>query len=209
MQVSAGGAVRQMKQGGSVACVALALVAWAATTNAAGLVLTAEQHRILRAGGTIVAVDGDPGGAAGTVMAAIDVAAPPATLWAGMVDCERASAFVKGLERCRVLEVDPAGRWDVREHVVSWLWFMPRTRSEFRSDYEPYRAIRFRRTGGDLRTLEGEWRLEPLSDGRRTRLTYMARVDPGVPLPAAMVRAAIESELPKTLEALRDAVTRR
>lgn len=165
--------------------------------------LSPEQIATLATGSAVVDVTADPEGGAGVVRAAIDIPAEPGQVWATMIDCERAPRFVKGLKSCRVLERDNAGLWDVREHIVQWLSLLPSTRSEFRSEYVQERSIRFRRTGGDLKALDGEWQLMPLKQGRGTRLTYVARVDPGLPLPDAMVRAAIEADLPRTLEALR------
>lgn len=175
-------------------------VAWAGE-----FLLSAEQRAILNAGEAVVVVGPDPRGAAGLIMAAIDIPVAPRQLWTTMLDCERASQFISGLKSCRILDRDPQGTWDVREHLVQWLWVMPTTRSEFRSEYTLDRRISFQRTGGDLKTLEGEWRLAPVSGRNATRLTYMVRIDPGVSLPGPMVRAAIETDLPKTLKALRDA----
>ena len=123
-----------------------------------------------------------------------------------MLDCERARRFFAGLEVCRVLQESPDKSWDIREHQVRWLWFLPMVRSVFRSDYVPVREINFRRVEGDLKQLEGQWRLEPIKNGTSTRLHYTARVDPGFPVPNSVVRASLESDIPKTLKALREEV---
>jgi len=181
------------------------------TTNAYSgeINLTKEQSIILKLDGLITMVEPDPKGAAGMVQAVIDIPVPPSTLWETMLDCKGANRFIKGLKRCRILKEDPKGNWDVREHVVSWLALMPTTRSEFRSDYLKNRSIKFMRTGGDLKILEGEWNLKPVQRGTKTRLTYMARIDPGTILPSSMIRAVVETDLPKTLKALRKEAIRR
>ena len=91
--------------------------------------------------------------------------------------------------------------------MVNWLWPLSSVRSVFRSDYEPFAAIHFRKIDGDLKSLAGTWRLQPIRDGRATRLSYDARIDPGVPLPDFLVQGAIESELRDTLAGLRREVT--
>lgn len=186
---------------------ALALLTMIHPTVAETFKLTKEQIAVLTTGRTVVDVMADPGGSAGVVRAAIDISAPPSQVWATMIDCDRAPRFVRGLKSCRILARDETGQWDVREHIVQWLSLLPSTRSEFRSEYVRDQRIRFRRTGGDLKALDGAWQLEPLRQGQGTRLTYVARVDPGLPLPGAMVRAAIEADLPRTLEALRHEAT--
>jgi ribosome-associated toxin RatA of RatAB toxin-antitoxin module len=136
------------------------------------------------------------------------VPAPPARVWAAMTDCTRALKFLRGLVGCRIIERDPAGAWDVREHVVSWISLLPNVRSVFRSEYVVNRSIAFRRVSGDIDVMEGVWQLEPLRNGAATRLRYTARVGKDTYVPASIIRSAIESDVPKTLRSLRDEVLR-
>lgn len=170
--------------------------------SAGELGLGSDQLDALKRGEAIVTVRS--AGSAGVVAAAIDIPVSPAVLWSAMLDCGRAARIVSGLSSCRVLERDPKGQWDVREHVVRWSWLMPSTRSVFRSVYEPPQRIRFNRVAGDLKSLDGEWVLQELPGGEATRVHYMATVDPGIPVPRPLLRAAIESDVPRTLKALRD-----
>ncbi|MBO6550859.1 MAG: SRPBCC family protein [Rhizobiales bacterium] len=187
----------------------LTFISFTSIANAGNIKLTSNQQAYLQKGGLLSAVTPDPNGAAGMVQAVIDIPVPPSVLWQTMLDCKGTNKFIKGLKKCAILARDPKGKWDIREHVVSWLALMPTTRSEFRSVYSKHKSIKFSRTGGDLKTLEGEWNLEPINKGKTTRLTYMARVDPGTFLPPSMIRAAVEADLPKTLKALRDEAIRR
>lgn len=123
-----------------------------------------------------------------------------------MLDCARAETFVRGLKRCRILARDPAGAWDIREHIVSWIALFPQIRSVFRSEYTLERKITFRRTEGDIDVLEGMWQLQPIRAGAATRLRYRARVGKDTIVPDVMIRTAIESDVPKTLRRLRDEV---
>lgn len=157
----------------------------------------------LQAGAAVVDVRPDPEGASGLVRAIIDIPAPPKRVWEVMLDCVHSRRAIPALTSCRVLERGTDGRYDIREHVVQWLWPLPSVRSVFRSDYQPYEHIAFKRIEGDLALLEGEWRLVPLNDGKSTRLFYRARMTPGWAVPDAIARAAIESDVPKTLAALR------
>ena len=187
-------------------CAAAGLVSPAA---AQAVALDRDALARLKAGEVIVEVTPDPQGAAGLIAAVIDIAAPPKVVWSAMTDCERSKRTLPALKVCRVIEQGPDGRYDVREHVVQWIWPLPAVRSVFRSDYKPFERIEFKLTGGDLKVMEGEWRLEALKSGAATRLSYRARITPGWPVPDALVRGALLSDIPNTLTALRREATGR
>lgn len=185
------------------------IMVWLSPAIAAERTYDAEQLRRLKAGEVLVDVRADPQGATGLITATIDIKAPPQVLWAVMLDCERSKRITPSLKVCRVTQKSNDGLSDVREHVVQWVWPLPAVRSVFASQYRPFEQIRFQRIEGDLEFLEGIWQLEPLRQGAATRLTYTARITPGWPVPGALVRSAIEADIPKTLTALRAEVTGR
>jgi len=102
-----------------------------------------------------------------------------------------------------VLKRDPAGRWDIREHKVSWMWFLPDVISVFRSDYEPPKRLRFHRISGTLKRSQGEWLLETMDGGRATRVIYESTVAADIPAPQFVVEAALKRDIAKILRALR------
>jgi carbon monoxide dehydrogenase subunit G len=138
-----------------------------------------------------------------TIRASIEIAASRTKVWAIMTDCARAVHFVPGLKSCRVLERDPAGRWDIREHTVSWMWFLPNVRSVFRSDYKAPERLRFHRISGTLRRSDGEWRLDSIEAGNATRVTYRATVSADVPAPHFIVEAALKRDIANVLRHLK------
>lgn len=146
-----------------------------------------------------------PTSAADTVQihAAIDIAAPRAVVWAVMTDCARAMHFIPGLQSCRVLERDPAGRWDIREHRISWMWFLPDVRSVFRSDYDAPKRLHFHRISGTLKRSEGEWRLDAIDGGRATRVVYDATLSAYIPAPDFMVESALRRDIATVLRRLK------
>ena len=148
----------------------------------------------------------DSGEADGQIEAVIDVAAPPAKVWTVMLDCQRALKFMEGLKSCRVLERGPNDAWDIREHKSKWLAILPELRSVFRSEYLRDKEIKFQRVAGDIKVLQGGWRLEPLTGGTSTRLTYHSRIGISAPIPGFILRGALESDVPKRLKALREDV---
>ncbi|MGZ3376002.1 MAG: SRPBCC family protein [Phenylobacterium sp.] len=147
-------------------------------------------------------VEVSPGadGSSGVILAAIDVAAPQAVVFAVMTDCDLAPKMVANLKSCRVLERDPQGRWDVREEV-SKMTFAPSVRMVYREDFDPPRAMAFHRTGGDLNIFEGDWKLEPRGD--QIRVTYQARVAAPFAVPGWIARLALRRDVPMALLELR------
>jgi len=151
-----------------------------------------------------VTVTADPRGAAGIIHGQIDVNAPRAVVWAIMVDCARVPSLMVNVKYCHVLQRDPAGRWDVREQVTK-ASLLPGVRTVMRSEYDAPHTVEFHRTDGDFKILEGEWRLETLDGGARTRVTYQSRISSPFAAPSFMVRAVLRNDLPATLENLRKA----
>jgi len=156
----------------------------------------------LARGRPVVEVRAAPGGAAGLIRAAIEIDAAPEVVWSVLVDCALAPRMVANLKSCRVLQADPAGAWDVREHV-SRAGLLPSVRSVFRSDYDPPRRLSFHRAGGDLKALEGEWRLIALDDGARTRVIYENLAAMPYPVPGLLARIVLRHDVPQALAALR------
>ncbi len=167
----------------------------------------AEQAR-LADGEVLISVEPDAQPSVARIVAAIEIAAAPSRVWATMLDCARAPKLIGGLVSCRILQRDPKGLWDVREHRVSWIALFPAVRSVFRSAYVIDQSISFQRVEGDIDILEGDWTLEALRGGAATRLRYAARVGKETVVPGFMIRAAISNDVPKTLRSLREEVLR-
>jgi len=176
--------------------VVIALLA----TPAAASDLSAHELSALARGHPVVVVQPAPDGASGMIRAAIDIAAPPEVVFKVIADCDLATRMVESLKSCRIVERDPAGRWDVREQV-SKMTFVPSVTNLFRSDYEPPTHVSFHRVGGDLKVFEGEWRIEPHGEG--ARVFYESRVSAPFRVPGYLARLALRFEVPKALIALR------
>jgi len=152
----------------------------------------------------IVSVTPDPLGAAGVIHGQVDIGAPRAVVWAIMTDCARTASLMINVKYCHVLQRDPAGRWDVREQV-SKASLLPSVRVVMRSDFDAPHTVQFHRTDGDFKILEGEWRLEPLDGGGRTRVFYVSRMSAPFAAPGFLMRAALRTDLLATLVNLRKA----
>ncbi len=181
------------------------LMLFGAATAASAWSPTAEAVTTLTTGRPWVSVTVDPSSEAAIIHAAIDIPAPPQKVWAAMIDCRNAARMVTNVTRCQILSQGPG--WDVREHVTRGGPLIPSIRNVFRSDYEPYRRIRFHRVEGDLRTMEGAWGLIPLNGGKGTRVTYENRLSVRILAPPALIRAGLRKDTPRVLENLRRIVT--
>jgi Polyketide cyclase / dehydrase and lipid transport len=154
------------------------------------------------AGQPTVHVDTDEKVDAAHVRASIDIAAPPAAVWGVITDCARQPQIVPNLESCRIVKHDPAGRWDIREHIINWATLMPKLRTVVRTSYDGIHRMLFKRVDGDMRISEGEWRVEPTANARASRLYYTALVAPKMPVPQFMVEHTVNNELPNLLRAI-------
>ncbi|WP_304163874.1 SRPBCC family protein [Phenylobacterium aquaticum] len=189
---------------------ALVLLAWAAALPcgaawaqaAPPLEPTSAEAAALDQGRGFVEVTPDPDGASGFIRAGIDIAAPREVVWRVMTDCALAPRISVGLKSCRVLQRDPQGRWDVREHVSRLIPVLPQIRTEFRTDYAPIEGFAYRRTGGDMKVLEGRWRLIVLPGGQ-VRVISEGRAQAPFVLPGAMARLVLRREAVMALAALK------
>jgi hypothetical protein len=181
----------------------IALVVLALPPAASAWAPDARQQSALT-GGKIVSevLPADDG--AGLIHAAIDIDAPPKVVWAVMNDCRYIRRLITSAVDCRILQGD-AGRsgWDVRETVTKGGFFIPTIHNIYRSDYQPYSLIRFRKAGGDLRVEEGEWRLEALDGGAGTRVIYVNLVAANILVPGGLVREGMRKDTAKVLVNLR------
>jgi carbon monoxide dehydrogenase subunit G len=181
----------------AAACALLATPAHALDLDAAALAK-------LKAGEAVTKFTPDASqSAAGLLEAVVDVPATREAVWKVLTDCDASIKAFSGLKTCKVISADVGGKSDVREHVISWSRLLPNVRSVFRSQYDAPKGITFERTEGDLKELKGEWRLEALPDGATTRLHYAAKIVVGIPVPSALVRAALENDMPKSMKAIR------
>ena len=133
-----------------------------------------------------------------------EISATPQACFDALTDYERLPEWQGAVRSVRVLERDARGRGTVVAYEVDAR--VKRVRYRLRQVYDEPRRIGSEYLGGDFRAFEGEWRFEPLADGR-TRAELDLRIDPGrlVPGPLraliadAVMRRAL-SDLQRHLE---------
>jgi len=173
------------------AAVALALLVSAGAALA--WTPSAEAVKTAQTGKVWFQVTPDPQGAPALGRAVVDINASPPVVWKILMDCAAARRLMPSNRGCRVLQRDPAGKWDVREHILKTP-LMPNLRTVFREDLEPQKRMVITRVDGDLKIISGEWRLEPLPGGG-TRVSQEMRMQPAFPAPGPMVRSFVRGEI--------------
>jgi hypothetical protein len=185
----------------------LAAATAALTLSSAGLAHAWEPSAInlgqVKAGRAWAEVAADGPGATGVIHGMVEIDARPEKVWKVMNDCVMARRMIAGLIVCRIVQTGPGGAWDVREQVTKGNVFMPDLHNTYHNDYTPFSLIRFRRVGGDMKVLHGEWRLVPLDGGARTRVVYENHVEANFAGPAGLVREALRRDTPKVLANLK------
>lgn len=121
----------------------------------------------------------------------VEIDAPVERCFAVAADIEGATAWQGSLRDVEVLERDAAGRPAVVETKNDARVKTVSTRLRF--SYEEPTVIRWKQEKGDVKSLDGWWRLEPL-DGGRTRATYGLEVDPGRML-GMLLRGPVEGQV--------------
>jgi hypothetical protein len=179
----------------TVAAASLALVMLGAWTPPPAATAAAESGKVW------YSVIADPKGGAQIARAVVDIAAPPAVVWKLMTDCAAARRIIPSNRGCRVLEREPDGSSEVIEHILKTP-LMPKVRSVFRQDLETQKRIGVTRIEGDLKVLNGEYRVQALPGGR-TRVSQEIRMQPGFPAPGPMVRDFLRGEVSTGLANLR------
>ena len=152
----------------------------------------------LRAGELLLQNDGsDENGTAVSIM--VFIHAPVERIWAIIISCRYAYAFVAGLKLCEVLE--ERGDYAVTRQVVDKGWAMPTLDFTFATTREPHRRMEFRLIRGDLKILHGSWDFETFPDGVLVRHALV--LQPAMPAPRWLVRRNVKKDLPNMLSCIR------
>lgn len=103
----------------------------------------------------------------------LDIDAPIDRVFEIVADVERAPEWQGTMRTVEVLERDAEGRPElIRTQIDS---SVAKHDMQLRFSYEEPTTMRWRRESGDLKSLEGHWRLEEAGDGR-TRATYALEI---------------------------------
>jgi ribosome-associated toxin RatA of RatAB toxin-antitoxin module len=117
------------------------------------------------------------------------VRAPAELIWQTLTDYDHLSEFIPGMDSSHVVSRQ-GGQLVVEQKGNARAWFFSYPiRVMVASTEHPYQGIDVHLLQGNLRRLDGGYRIEPQPDGS-TQLTWQGLVEPDTPLPA-FIRAAL------------------
>ncbi|TNF55661.1 MAG: hypothetical protein EP308_05680 [Burkholderiales bacterium] len=138
--------------------------------------------------------------------------APHAVVWSTITDYENVADWVPGLSHSKVLERRPDGATVAQSGKAQVLFFGISVDVVVDVSEHPPDRVQVRLLSGDLRRLEGEYRLTPMnaSDGTRLHLLeWQGRVEPASRLPGFLTRPIMRENLRRQFEGLVTEIERR
>jgi ribosome-associated toxin RatA of RatAB toxin-antitoxin module len=129
-----------------------------------------------------------------------EIAAPPERCYGLLIDYERLPSWQGAVRAARVLERDEQGRGSVVEFEVDAK--VKTVRYRLRQVHDEPRRLASEYLGGDFRDFSGEWRFEPIGDGR-TRVELDLRIDPGRFVPGPVRHAISDAVMRRAMADLR------
>lgn len=123
--------------------------------------------------------------------ASIELDKPIDEVYAFLEDVLTAPQWQSGLKSMTAIERDEQGRATLVENVADAK--VKEVKMKMRFSYDPPNKVAWTQVKGDLRSLDGEWRLEDLGGGR-TKVTFWLEGDPGRVL-GMLVRGPVEGQI--------------
>ncbi|MGZ4173577.1 MAG: type II toxin-antitoxin system RatA family toxin [Solirubrobacteraceae bacterium] len=121
--------------------------------------------------------------------ASIEIDAPLEEVWTVVEDVVSAPDWQGGLDKITALEHDADGRATVVETENDIK--VRRVKSRVRFSYDGPTLLSWSQEKGDMKSVEGSWKLEDLGGGR-TKATYTMDADPGRVL-GLVIRGPVEA----------------
>ena len=126
----------------------------------------------------------------------VEVGASPQACFDALTDFERLPSWQGAVKAVRVLERDGEERGAVVEYEVDARFKTVRYR--LRQVYEEPHRIASEYLGGDFRDFRGEWRFEPVAEGR-THVELDLSIDPGRFVPGPLRSAIADAVMRRAL----------
>lgn len=132
-----------------------------------------------------------------SVKATIRIAAPPRAVFATLTDYDHFHEFMPLIVHVAVLE--SRSHAAVLDFHMRYMGIFDIHEVDERVLIPPHRII-YRAIKGPMRTIHGAWTLRPV--GQATDVEYEANVDPGFPLPPALMRYLVTRGVPGLLHGI-------
>jgi uncharacterized membrane protein len=164
----------------------------------------------IAAGEIVTARRETPAGKTGVRVAAYAlIHSTPELVFEAVADCPKMPEFMPHFDSCVVVPSDtplpPNERWNENHLTFGFFPLKVKINITQHATLEKPSRLSWRRVKGDTKDNEGYWRIIPLAEGEQL-LVYDTRSDPGSAVPEFIQRALTESDLPKTVEAVKNRV---
>jgi ribosome-associated toxin RatA of RatAB toxin-antitoxin module len=135
---------------------------------------------------------------ASTAEQSLEAEATPEACFAAVRDFGAYTQWSSNVQAVTVLEQDDDGAV-VEFHVDAKV---RKVRYVLRYHFEPPERVWWEYVEGDVKSVEGEYRFEPVGDGR-TRMTYRLTMDPGTFLPGPIKKVLVNVVMRGSVEDLK------
>jgi len=122
-------------------------------------------------------------------------------VWKVIGDCKYEFIYIRGLKTCEVLK--PGRTHMLVRHRLRNSWYTPTLDFTFEAIRKPDDFGEAHLVEGDLRVLEGEWRLVSLGEEKGVIVIHEIRIQPRIPAPRWLVRRSLRNDLPDMLACIR------
>ena len=122
-------------------------------------------------------------------------------IWNIIGYCEYEFIYIRGLKLCKMLE---GNQFHMKmHHRLRNSWYSPTLDFTFEARREPGGDGEAHLIDGDLKILEGRWKLSPLGDDNSVIVVHEIRIQPKLPAPRWLVRRSLRRDLPAMMACIR------
>jgi len=158
-----------------------------------------EMSRLQRGEVLLQIVQDDKPGAAARVTALFHTNSQ--AIWDIIGYCKYEFIYMRGLKLCEMLEGDQFNM--TMRHRVRNSWYTPTLDFTFEANREPGGDGEAHLIDGNLKILEGRWKLSPLADNSGVIVVHEIRIQPKLPAPEWLVRRNLKRDLPAMMACIR------
>lgn len=151
---------------------------------------------------TPVALANDPKNVQRRVTFQMLVDRPVAQVWQYVKNQEKMFTGEPRMKKVRLLNrVSPTQ--EAIEYTVDLSKLLPRFIYTTQVTYQPQQQIKFKRTSGSFKDMEGLCQLKPYAGGDQTLFTYSLYIDTGFFIPQVLVRNIMKQDFPSILKGVK------
>lgn len=144
-------------------------------------------------------IDSDKPGGAARVTALFHASAD--AIWEVIGHCEFELIYIRGLKSCEVLQ--PGRTNMLMRHRLRSSWYTPTLDFTFKASRKSGNSGEAHLVSGNLKVLQGRWKLIPLAQGNDVIVVHEIRIQPKIPAPRWLVRRSLRKDLPDMLACIR------